>query len=50
MSTTFFRLLHADDKDAALRAAVNAGAKAAEVFHIDPASFEQAPECAYYYR
>ena len=50
--TTFFRLLHADDKDAALRSAVdaaNAGKAAADVFHVDPASFGQVPGSPFAY-
>ena len=46
MATTFFRLLQAGDKEAALRTAVNAtkaGEPAPEVFHVDPASFAQVP-------
>jgi len=52
MTTSFFRLLHAEDKEAALRTVVgatNAGAWAAEVFHVDPASFEQVPGSPFAY-
>lgn len=52
MTTTFFRLLHADDKEAALRAAVNAtnaGEPTPEVFRVDPASFGQVPGSPFAY-
>ena len=52
MTTIFFRLLHADDKEAALRSAVdaaNAGEAAADVFHVDRASFGQVPGSPFAY-
>lgn len=50
--TTFFRLLHADDKDAALRVAVdadNAGEPSTDVYRVDPASFKQVPGSPFAY-
>src|SRR5437660_9208749 len=50
--TIFFRLLHADDKEGGLRAAVvaaNGEEPAPEVFHVDPASFEQVPGSPFAY-
>jgi hypothetical protein len=52
MTTTFFRLLQAEDKEAALRAVVDAenrGEDAAEVFRVDPVSFEKVPGSPFAY-
>jgi hypothetical protein len=51
-TTTFLRLLAADDKAAALRAAVaavRAGHPAPDVFAVDPASFRQVPGTPFAY-
>jgi hypothetical protein len=50
--TTFFRLLHHDDKPAALRAAVEAlhqQQPPADTYMVDPASFAQVPGSPFAY-
>ena len=50
--TSFFRLTHSDDKDAALRTAIGASSNnspAANVFHISPAAFGQIPGSPFAY-
>lgn len=51
-TTTFLRLLAADDKAAALRAAAvaaRAGQPAPDVFAVDPISFRQVPGAPFAY-
>jgi hypothetical protein len=48
--TTFFRVPQSDDKEAALRAAIdcnNSEESRPDVLHVDPVSFEKVPGSPY---